>query len=590
MTLDLLNTYKERIEINRGKVEAIKKKLSLSSALRLVLFLSLAVSVYYFWSKIGVLTLILGTGGALFLWLVKNHQNLKNQKDFHQLLIEINEKEILAVQGEFDSFVDGDAYKNPTHDYSHDIDLFGKGSLFQQINRCATKGGEVTLSRKLTHNQPSGVIEKQIAIKELSGKLNFRQNYMATARLISIDRATNFAHWFTNYKPFVPKYYSWGWSIILTVNIVLIALYSFTSLNGYLASIGVVIALLVTRRYLKKVNQVAQVITPLEDFFAQYGKLIALIEKQEFQSSLLLEIQNNLKTQDKKASSVMHDFSQALGRLDQRHNMLFGFIANALGLWDLKQMSYIERWISEYKEKVGTWISMIEEIDAINSMANYAYNNQTFTYPSIKSGPFTLQASKASHPLLNPEKAIGNPISISQGEFFIITGANMAGKSTFLRTVSSLIVMANCGLPVCAHDVVYSPIRLITSMRTTDSIQDDTSYFFGELKRLQYIMNSIEEFPYFIVLDEILKGTNSEDKAIGSQKLVQKLNSLGATGIIATHDLSLTQVANDYPSIKNYYFDAEVVNDELHFDYKCKTGVAHNMNASFLLRKMGIVE
>ena len=166
----------------------------------------------------------------------------------------------------------------------------------------------------------------------------------------------------------------------------------------------------------------------------------------------------------------------------------------------------------------------------------------------------------------------------------------MAGKSTFLRTVSLQIVMANVGLPICAQSSEYSLIKLITSMRTTDSLTDDESYFFSELKRLKFIVDEIQNDKYFIVLDEILKGTNSMDKAIGSRKFVEKLVASKSTGIIATHDLSLCEVSEDLPQVKNYYFDAEIINNELNFDYTFKTGVCKNMNASFLLKKMEIVE
>jgi DNA mismatch repair ATPase MutS len=178
---------------------------------------------------------------------------------------------------------------------------------------------------------------------------------------------------------------------------------------------------------------------------------------------------------------------------------------------------------------------------------------------------------------------------IENEQFFIVTGANMAGKSTFLRTVSLHIVMANVGLPVCAKSSQYMPVKLITSMRTSDSLTDDSSYFFSELTRLKYIVDLIQKEPYFIVLDEILKGTNSTDKAIGSRKFVEKLVASNATGIIATHDLSLCEIEKNLEDVKNYYFDAEVIDDELHFDFKLKQGICQNMNASFLLKKMDIV-
>lgn len=165
----------------------------------------------------------------------------------------------------------------------------------------------------------------------------------------------------------------------------------------------------------------------------------------------------------------------------------------------------------------------------------------------------------------------------------------MAGKSTFLRTVSLSIVMANIGLPVCAKRFEYVPIRLITSMRTSDSLADDESYFYSELKRLKFIVDEIDLKDYFIILDEILKGTNSKDKAIGSKKFVEKLVASQSTGIIATHDVSLCELEKELPQIQNYYFDAQIVENELYFDYTFQKGVCQNMNASFLLNKMKII-
>lgn len=280
--------------------------------------------------------------------------------------------------------------------------------------------------------------------------------------------------------------------------------------------------------------------------------------------------------------------------------MLFGIFGNAFALWDLKQSYKIEKWITTYNHKVENWFMVIAFFDAQNSLANYVFNHPKHVFPKINNDNFTITAKNLGHPLLIENKRIDNDFNIKNDEFFIITGANMAGKSTFLRTVSLGIVMANIGLPVCAESFDYTPIKLITSMRTSDSLSDDESYFFSELKRLKYIVDAISNEAssfregqdvkkYFIILDEILKGTNSHDKAIGSRKFVEKLVNCNATGIIATHDLSLCEITKTLKEVKNYYFDAEIINDELHFDYTFKKGICQNMNASFLLKKMDIV-
>ena len=245
--------------------------------------------------------------------------------------------------------------------------------------------------------------------------------------------------------------------------------------------------------------------------------------------------------------------------------------------------------MENYKDKVEDWFEVVAFFDAYNSLGNYAFNHQQYIYPQIVDKQSDTKVTQLGHPLLKTEKRVDNDFEIKNQQFFIITGANMAGKSTFLRTVSLHIVMANVGLPVCAASSIYSPVKLITSMRTSDSLTDDSSYFFSELTRLKYIVDAIKQDNYFIILDEILKGTNSTDKAIGSRKFVEKLVASHATGIIATHDLSLCEIEKHLEEVKNYYFDAQIINDELYFDYTFKKGICQNMNASFLLKKMEIV-
>jgi DNA mismatch repair ATPase MutS len=318
--------------------------------------------------------------------------------------------------------------------------------------------------------------------------------------------------------------------------------------------------------------------------------LLERIETEEFKSQLLLDQQQKIESEGLKASQIFTKFSKALDALDNRNNLISAIFGNGLLLSDIRQTYHVEQWIAKYGHKVEDWFEVVTFFDAYNSFGNYAFNHQRFTYPLITDEPVTILAENLGHPLLNADKRIDSDLELREEQFFIVTGANMAGKSTFLRTVALHIVMANVGLPVCAKQSKYKPIKLITSMRTTDSLTDDSSYFFSELTRLKFIVDSVEkDTSYFIILDEILKGTNSTDKAIGSRKFVEKLVKLNATGIIATHDLSLTEIEAELEAIKNYYFDAEIINDELFFDYKLKQGVCQNMNASFLLKKMEIV-
>ncbi len=346
----------------------------------------------------------------------------------------------------------------------------------------------------------------------------------------------------------------------------------------------------ITFKFLKKINELAQNSSKTKKTFRQYALLLNQIETKIFSSELLQEQQQKIQLEGQKASAIFAKFSKHIDTLDNRNNLVSAIFGNGYFLSDIRQTYFIENWIITYANKVEDWFEVVTFFDTYNSFGNYAFNHQQFTYPIITSEAHTFLASELGHPLLQEDKRIDSDLELKNQQFFIVTGANMAGKSTFLRTVALHIVMSNVGLPVCAKRSKYKPIKLVTSMRTTDSLTDDSSYFFSELTRLKFIVDTIElDDSYFIILDEILKGTNSTDKAIGSRKFVEKLVKLNATGIIATHDLSLTEIESQLEAVKNYYFDAQIVNDELYFDYKLKQGVCQNMNASFLLKKMDIV-
>jgi DNA mismatch repair ATPase MutS len=327
----------------------------------------------------------------------------------------------------------------------------------------------------------------------------------------------------------------------------------------------------------------------VREIFQQYYPLLNEIESAVFTSKILKEKQQIITSEDKKAGVIFKEFARILDAFDQRNNIVISVIGNGLFLSEIYNASKVEKWISRYQHLVEKWFHVVAFFDAENSLANFHFNHPKFIFPEITSETAVISGTDLGHPLLKTEYRIDNNFNINKEEFFIVTGANMAGKSTFLRTISLSIVMANCGLPVCATSFKYAPIKLITSMRTTDSLTEDESYFYSELKRLKFIVEEIKDTDYFIILDEILKGTNSKDKAIGSKKFVEKLSSSKSTGIIATHDVSLCELENEFVAVKNYYFDAEIIDNELHFDYTLKNGICKNMNASFLLEKMEII-
>jgi len=267
---------------------------------------------------------------------------------------------------------------------------------------------------------------------------------------------------------------------------------------------------------------------------------------------------------------------------------------NIFFLWDIRQSIRLERWQEKYSPHMASWFDAMAETDAYISLAGYAYNNPEYVFPDvIESENLNFQANDIGHPLIHADNRVCNAFAAGGwGSFTILTGANMAGKSTFLRTIGVNMVLASCGAPVCARSLTLSPVELVTSIHTIDSLANNESYFYAELKRLKLIIDMLKDGKQvFIILDEILKGTNSKDKQAGSRALVKQLISLQASGIIATHDLSLGDLENTFPEhVKNRCFEIKIEDDKLEYSYLLNEGIARNMNATILMEKMGITE
>lgn len=588
---NLSSYYHNHLEVYKAEEQRLYKQMTGLSTLRLVVFIATGFGVYFAFQKWQIAVFVAVIGVAVFLYLLSKYNDVKAKRNFNKALVEINEDEIKILSGHFHHKDEGLQFQDPSHFYSLDIDLFGRGSFFQFINRTTSNEGSKKLADALKANDVKQIILRQEAIKDLSAKPKWRQFYSATSSLVHVETpAKQIINWLQNHQSFLPKHISWLPLVFGVISILIIVLTFFNVItNQALIGYWLLIGLGVTGRYLKKINVLASNTDKVRDTFRQYASLLDLIENETFSSKLLRKKQQQIQQENKKASVIFKEFSKGLDALDNRNNLISAIFGNGLFLSDIKNSYHIEQWIKKHADKVAEWFEVVSFFDAYNSLGNYTFNHSDFVFPEIANDGSVIHAESLGHPLLNKDKRVDSDLTINNEQFFIVTGANMAGKSTFLRTVSLHIVMANVGLPICAQTSKYSPVKLITSMRTTDSLTDDSSYFFSELTRLKYIVDAIKKEPYFIVLDEILKGTNSTDKAIGSRKFVEKLVASNATGIIATHDLSLCEIEKELEDVKNYYFDAEIINDELHFDYTLKEGVCQNMNASFLLKKMNIV-
>lgn len=582
--------YTQRVKQYGEQIKAVQKKLRLLGFLRLLSFLVCILLVIQFWGELVPLSIGLPIGLVVFLFLVSKYKNKRELKNKLDKLLDINEKELSVLEKKFDFLESGSEFSDPLHDFSHDIDLFGNRSFYQYCNRTATKEGGGKLASIFTANIHQDIELKQQAIKELAEMPQWRQEFSAIAAQVKTEVANGvIQNRLQKHKPIIHGIFGKLPLIFSVGSVLLFVLSTFQIVSSSLLMYWFILGLVISGWFFKRISYLSNQLDAVQDSFRQYELLIALIEKSNFKSDLLKQQQSVLVNPNSSTSGTIKKFAKALDALEQRNNLLVSVPGNGFLLLDIYNTYRVEKWIINHKDSVEKWFDVVSFFDAYNSLGNFAFNHPNYSFPTISEDVKVIEASNLGHPLIKEHNLVSNSFTIDKGQFFVITGANMAGKSTFLRTVSLYIMMANSGLPVCASKSTYNPIKLITSMRTIDSLAEDASYFYAELKRLKYIVDKVKIDRYFIVLDEILKGTNSKDKEIGSKKFIQKLCTSDSTGIIATHDLSLCELSQDYSQVKNYFFEAFIEDGSLRFDYTLKHGKCENMNAYFLLKSMEII-
>lgn len=594
---NIIATYQQIIQETEKQLQKARKRIRYISLLRLILFVEAVASAIIFWSD-GWLKLIVFTVIPIiaFIWLVQSHNRWFYWKDYLKKKIEINQQELRALQYDFSDFDNGKEYIDPSHLYTFDLDIFGEHSLFQYINRTSTPIGKQRLANWFNaHLEEKEAIEqRQEAIRELSSELEFRQQFRLLGLLYKgkPSDTSEIKEWVNSPS----DYRKHAFLRILPTAVGIINLLCIGAMIlGFLpASIsGIVFACFVVFSFIfsKGITKIQATYGEKLQILSTYADQILITEKKEMHSPALQQLKAELTSQNQTASQSVHRLAKLMNALDQRGNLLMSTILNGLLFWELRQVMQIEKWKEAHSADLPRWIEAIGAIDAYCSLATFSYNHPDYIYPQITSQSFHLQAEALGHPLMDRNKCVRNGIDMEKRPFFIIiTGANMAGKSTYLRTVGVNYLLACIGAPVWAAKMEIFPARLVTSLRTSDSLTDNESYFFAELKRLKLIIDKLkagEEL--FIILDEILKGTNSMDKQKGSFALIKQFMSMDANGIIATHDLLLGTLIDAFPqNIRNYCFEADITNNELTFSYQMRSGVAQNMNACFLMKKMGI--
>lgn len=536
---------------------------------------------------------------VLFLYFYIRNLDTKNDRkiaDASALKL-VYEKEVAYQTGDYTKFDAGERYLQPTHPFTFDLDVFGQGSLFQRINRTISSGGSDYLAESLSgkwESLPTAELLKHIeqrvdAIGELAGNEPFLSQFKAQGAEKPIDTAAVKEAFGSIHALQIPSYFgNPTFRILIYANLVGFYLSIFLSIGNFVPAFlplwwgifNFFLATFCTHKYIKLVNEA---ISKLKDQVRGYVNMASLIEKQSFTAAHLCELKANL-------SGAMASFGQLeriLQKIDNRSNEIGIVLFNCFGLLDITIVRHFLRWQRTYEPITDQWIGASSVFDALVSMATFRLNEDEAQEATIiDSSGVSYKARSICHPFLG-EKAVRNNFDIQNHEYYIITGANMAGKSTFLRTLGVNYILAMNGLPVFAEEMRVSVFRLFTNMRTTDDLTHGISYFNAELLRLKQLIASLDpNVPSLIILDEILKGTNSLDKLNGSRLFLEYISERNVTGVIATHDLELSKLEDENPQrFHNYSFEIELGTD-VTYTYKIGRGVARNQNATFLLKQI----
>ncbi len=564
---------------------------------RLAAILLLIASVFYLWPVSQVLAILAASIFlAIFIRLLVLAANNAIAIENCNRLISISQQEISIAAGAYTQMPSGDKFLVPSHYYANDLDIFGRASVYQYINRTLSEQGNGFLAKWLSNpgSMPQ-ILARQEASKELAPAFQWRQQLQAHGMAATITNATenNINNWLQHPNKFSNN---GGWKMLKllypVITIGLLGCYLFSVIPGSLFLGSYAVFFLIS-------SQIKKIIFPeyieLNSIVPEMNSLyqsVASIETKEFKSDYLKTLQQKFNNGQTSSAGSIKKLKNLLDKFDDSLNMFMAFILGPMLLWELQLVFELEKWRTANASRAAEWFKALGELEAVNSIANLHCNHPDWVYPELDALLHgSLIAKNLGHPLIPATHRVCNDFN-TQGlaQVALITGSNMAGKSTFLRSIGVNMVLAMMGAPVCASYMKTSVMQIVSSMRVADNLEENTSTFYAELKKLKAIIECVNRHEkVFVLLDEILRGTNSLDRHTGSKALVKQLIGKEAVAMLATHDVELAQLVNDYPAnIHNYHFDAQIDNEELYFDYKLKTGICKSINASLLMKKIGI--
>jgi hypothetical protein len=584
--------YQRRLGERRQKVERYKKldlqignmRLGAGLIFFAVVFLAVGPQIVSGW---WVLVPI-----AAFVALVVRHELIRESGHRAQRSASFYERGLARIEDRWIGTGDpGLAYFDETHPYATDLDLFGKGSLFELLSSARTRSGEHTLAGWLKGPaSPQEIGMRQKAVDELRGNIDLREDLAVLGEGV---RAAIHPNWMKRWGTAAPTLQS---SAARTMAPLLSAL-MIASLVYYFAFNGsgwFVMAALAAGgafglHYRKRVREVTDdVADPAKDLEV-LSLVLARLERENWRCERLHRLRNALGTSEQPASRAIHRLVRLIEWLNSRLDAWFAVFAPFL-LWATQFAFAIEAWKAEYGSHIGSWLEAVGELEALCSLAAYAYEHPADPFPEIlESGTF-FEGENMRHPLIPADRCVPNSVKLGQAlQLLIVSGSNMSGKSTFLRTIGVNAVLALAGAPVRAGRMKVSVVALGATIRVQDSLQAGTSRFYAEIQRLRQIMDLTKTMTVLFLLDEILHGTNSHDRAVGAEGVIRGLIDRGAIGIVTTHDLALAKLADALaPRAANYHFQDQLSDGKMVFDYLLHEGVVQKSNALALMRAVGL--
>jgi uncharacterized membrane protein HdeD (DUF308 family) len=586
--------YQQNVQQYSKLLNEHRKKRSRLGWMRLISVIAIAMAAYYCFQSsalTGVLIVIVGI--AEFLFLVKLDTKNDEQIFYYEKLLQINNEELNILEGHYDDREDELAFLPHEHPYAADMDLFGPNSIYQCINRCTSEQAKKLLAESLLAPlSKQQIIQRQEAAIELKPHLYWRQElqFKGIANPVSLDVERKLIAWSNSPTPYHQNYWKLVAAIFPIITLGSVAAFVFNLIPFATLSLLLFVFYITSIFISRKIEETYTALSTIEQEVGTIYHQLKHFETLACKSTLLTSLQQELQGKGQAYECILK-LKSIINRFDFKLNAIANLVLNTFLLWDLRQVLQLNKWKEKNAASINAWFSTIANIELMNTLATLAYNHPSWIFPSITDNHFTLVTSEVGHPLIPANKRVDNSFATEgTGRVSIITGSNMAGKSTFLRSIGVNLVLAQTGAPVCAKRFVFSPVQLYTSMRISDNLADNTSTFYAELKKLKSIIDEVNKHEkVFVLLDEILRGTNSFDKHKGSEALIKQLIAEDAVAVIATHDVELGNMKNEYnEQIGNYYFDVQVAGEELYFDYKIKSGICQSMNASLLMKKIGI--